>query len=362
MKTIRVNLKNNPYSIYIGSNILGRFAEILSEHSKAKQIAVITSKNIFELYGQKLLQNFDDSYQLKVLFVPQGEQAKRSRQVQQLYTDLLKEKFERDSLIIAFGGGVIGDLAGFAAATYLRGVKLVHIPTTLLAQVDSSIGGKVGINHPLGKNLIGAFYQPLFVFSDVSLLQSLPDEEIRCGLGEVIKYGFILNKSFFKYLQENIEKTLKKDEKTLLYLVEVSAREKAEVVRKDEKEAGLRMALNFGHTFGHALERAFEYSGIKHGEAVILGMQCALIYAHDENCITGAEYKAGINLLQKVPVKIKKNNLAPGRLLKYMTLDKKVKDQKIRLVLLEKIGSYSIKPDSSADKIIKTWKKFIAEV
>jgi len=362
MKTIRVDLKNNSYPIYIGSKILDRFAEVLAKYLDAKQIAVITSENIFELYGEKLLQNFDSSCQVKVIFVPQGEQAKSAGQVQELYTELLQGKFERDSLIIALGGGVIGDLAGFAAATYLRGVNLVQIPSTLLAQVDSSIGGKTGINHPLGKNLIGAFYQPLFVFSDVSLLQTLPDDEIRCGLGEVIKYGFILNKPFFKFLQDNIEKALNRDEETLLHLVEVSSRDKAEVVMKDEKESGLRMSLNFGHTFGHALEREFEYSGLKHGEAVIAGMHCALIYSYNENYITDSEFKAGRELLSRVPVMLKKNKLDPDKLLQYMTLDKKVRDKKIRLILINEIGKYLIQPDCSTEQIFKVWQKFIAEL
>ena len=237
---------------------------------------------------------------------------------------------------------MVGDLAGYAAATYLRGVDFVQVPTTLLAQVDSSIGGKVGINHPLGKNLIGAFKQPLFVYADISTLQTLPDEEIRCGLGEVIKYGFILNKELFTYLEKNLDKALRKDTAVLRHLVEVSAAEKARVVAEDERESNLRMILNYGHTFGHALEAEMQFSGIKHGEAVILGMQCALHYQRLTQTISDEDYNRGMALLKRVPISYPREKLNPARLVEHMTLDKKVKDKNIRLILLDKIGRYRI--------------------
>ena len=362
MKTVLVKLKHNPYPIYIGDNILDKFHTILARHVKTKQIAIISSENIFELYGKRLLRQFDKSYQVKVLFVPQGEQAKSAEQAQQLYTSLIQEKFERNCLIIALGGGVVGDLSGFVAATYLRGVDFVQIPTTLLAQVDSSIGGKVGINHPLGKNLIGAFKQPLFVYCDVAVLQTLPDEEIRCGLGEVIKYAFILNKDLFVYLQKNLDKALRKDAQTLLHLVKISAREKARVVARDELEKNLRMILNFGHTFGHALETNLDYKGLKHGEAVILGMECALIYALDKKYISRQEFSEGRALLKRVPVGIEKNKLEPGRLLEIMKRDKKVKDEKIRLILVNEIGKYLIDQEADMDMIEASLRKFIGKL
>jgi len=195
MNTINVNLPLDAYKIYVGSDILEQFAATLRSRFKARQIAVITSGKIDKLYGDKLRAGFTDNEKILTLYVPEGEKAKTSEQAFELYTKLLENKFERGALIVALGGGVVGDLAGFVASTFLRGIPFVQVPTTLLAQVDSSIGGKVGINHPLGKNLIGAFKQPLFVYSDISVLKTLDDAELRCGLGEVVKYGFILNRS-----------------------------------------------------------------------------------------------------------------------------------------------------------------------
>jgi len=262
-------------------------------------------------------------------------------------------------VIVGLGGGVVGDISGFVAATYMRGVEFVQVPTTLLAQVDSSIGGKTGVNHELGKNLIGAFKQPLFVFCDTQVLQSLPDAEIRCGLGEVIKYGFILNRTFFDYLQEHIHKALQKDVDTLLHLVESSIHEKALIVAKDEKESNLRMILNFGHTFGHALEAELNYQGLKHGEAVLLGMQCALLYSRDAGRMPQEEFELGMELLKQVPISINKSTFDPERLLEHMTRDKKVKDKNIRLILVEKIGSYKIEQAADLMRIKETWKAFI---
>ena len=359
MESITVHLKNEAYPVYTGNNILPRFSATLKKYSSAKQVALITSKNIFNLYGRAVTADFDQSHQLLTLFVPQGEQAKSVEQWQKLQTRLLQEKFERGSLIIALGGGVIGDLAGFVAATYLRGVDLVHIPTTLLAQVDSSIGGKVGVNHRLGKNLIGAFKHPLFVFSDAAVLQSLPDDEIRCGLGEVLKYGFILNRDLFDYLHKNLEHALQKDPQTLLHLVKISAAEKARVVARDEREKNLRMILNFGHTFGHALETILNYKGLKHGEAVILGMECALIYAFNKKYTTLDEFRKGHDLIKRVPVPIDKAKLDAKTLLELMSRDKKVKDEKIRLILIKQIGEYLIEQEADKEAIFMSWREFI---
>ncbi len=359
MKTIQVNIERESYPVYLGNGILDQFAQILRKHRRARQIVIISVKAIFDLYGEALISGFENHEQVQVLLIPDGEKAKSLKQVEALYTRLLKKKFERGVIIVALGGGVVGDLSGFVAATYLRGVDFVQVPTTLLAQVDSSIGGKTGVNHPLGKNLIGAFKQPLFVFSDTQTLQSLPDAEIRCGLGEVVKYGFILNRTFFEYLQENIGKALQKDADVLLHLVETSAREKAEIVAQDEKESNLRMILNFGHTFCHALEAEFNYEGLKHGEAVVLGMQCALLYAKEAGRMDAEEYEQGMALLKQIPVTLPKENLNPQTLLEHMTRDKKVRDRNIRLILVEEIGKYKIEPAADTEHIKKTWQKFI---
>ncbi len=340
MRQINVDLKYCKYPIFVGSGITNSFGSILRKYYAGRQIAVITNERIFNLHGAGLTDQLPKDAEIVTLFVPDGEHAKSFEHLQNLYTRLLENHFERGSLIIAFGGGVVGDLAGFAAATYLRGVQLVQYPTTLLAQVDSSIGGKVGINHPLGKNLIGAFKHPLFVFSDARLLQTLPDAEIRCGMGEVIKYGFILNKDLFEYLERNLEKALQKEDEVLRRLVLISAGEKAKVVMRDERESRLRMVLNFGHTFGHALETEYHFSEIKHGEAVILGMKCALEFAADSGFLSKQEQRRGMALLNRVPVKFDSSAVNPDRLVERMTLDKKVKDGKIRLVLIEQIGKY----------------------
>ncbi len=359
MKTINVNLGQNTYPVYMGNGILDQFAQVLSKHSSAWQIVIISVKEIFDLYGETLLSGFENNKQVQVLLIPDGEKAKSLQQVEALYTKLLQKKFERGVVIVALGGGVVGDLSGFVASTYLRGVDFVQVPTTLLAQVDSSIGGKTGVNHPLGKNLIGAFKQPLFVLADTQTLQSLPDVEIRCGLGEVIKYGFILNRIFFEYLKENTVKALQKDAEVLLHLVETSAREKAKIVEQDEKESNLRMILNFGHTFGHALEAEFNYEGLKHGEAVLLGMQCALLYAREAGRMETEEFDLGMELLQRVPVSIERSALNAEALFEHMTRDKKVRDKNIHLILVEKMGKYKIEQKADSELIKKTWQRFI---
>ncbi len=340
MQRIDVNLGEQSYPIFTGSGIFNQFNRILRTYYQGDQIAIVTNEKIFALHGQTLMEQLPEDVQILTIFVPDGEKAKSFEQLQNVYTQLLESHYERSSLIIAFGGGVVGDLAGFVAATYLRGVALVQVPTTLLAQVDSSIGGKTGINHPLGKNLIGAFKQPLFVFSDAKLLQTLDDSEIRCGLGEVIKYGFVLNRSLFEYLEANLDKALQKDEATLRHLITVSAQEKAKVVMQDEKEAGLRMVLNFGHTFGHALEAEYHFSRLKHGEAVILGMKCALEYARLIDLLAQEEYERGLALLNRVPIPFESAVLDVDALVTRMAVDKKVKQGKVRLVLIKRIGEY----------------------
>ncbi len=360
MERIEVRLAHTSYPIYVGVGIADQFGQQLRAHYKGRQIAVITNERVWKLHGQILNDQFPKEARVLRLTVPDSEQAKTSEQLNDLYTRLLENHFERGSVIIAFGGGVVGDLAGFVAATYLRGVQLVQFPTTLLAQVDSSIGGKVGINHPLGKNLIGAFKQPLFVFSDVQILQTLPDAELRCGLGEVIKYGLSLNRPLFDYLQEYLAGALKKDPAVLEKLVVESARQKAQIVERDEKESNLRMVLNFGHTFGHALERAFAFGGIKHGEAVILGMKCALWFAREEKILNSTDFDLGMSLLNKMPIPVDLSKIDAPQLVEYMTLDKKVKHGQIRLVLIEKIGKhlfYQVKNTQLLERAFKFLKE-----
>jgi 3-dehydroquinate synthase len=355
MKKINVDIKDNDYPIYIGQDILAEFASVFNEHVKTKQIAIVSSENIFSLYGKKLKERLPVDSQIIELIVPEGEQTKSDHYLQELYTGLLQNRFERSSTVIALGGGVVGDLAGFLAATYLRGVNFVQVPTTLLAQVDSSIGGKTGINHPLGKNLIGAFKQPNFVFCTIDFLKTLPEDEIRCGMGEVIKYAFIQDEAMFDYLEKNLDKALAGDTEVLEYLVQLSASQKAKVVARDEKEGGLRMILNFGHTFGHALEAEFGYGQLKHGEAVILGMKCALKYSKDIKILNDQDYIRGMDLLNRVPLKYDMRQIAIDKLVERMFQDKKVTNKNIRLILVEKIGSFVIKEQSDISFIKKAF-------
>jgi len=361
MKQIKVEIPNELYTVYVGNGILNQFADTLKQYKMYQQIVVISSKNIFDLYGESLLSGFEKQKEIRILLVPDGEKAKSLKQVEALYTSMLEKQIERGALVIALGGGVVGDLAGFVAATYLRGIDFVQVPTTLLAQVDSSIGGKTGVNHKLGKNLIGAFKQPLFVFVDVEVLQSLPDAEIRCGLGEVIKYGFITNRPLFDYLSENLDAIQQKDSQALLHIVEKSIEDKASVVAQDEKESGLRMILNFGHTFAHALEAEFGYEDLKHGEAVILGMQCALNFSKASGQMLQDDFDTGMKLLKRVPIRIDREKLRAEYLLEQMTHDKKVKDKQTRLVLLRGIGKYKIEDRADSQLILKTWKAFIED-
>ncbi len=341
MIRIDVNIPGAAYPVYCGRGISERFGAVLREHKAWDQVALVTHPRLRELYGDRLLQGVNAGQKI-VLEVAEGEASKSHETLMTLFTGLLEARFERGALIIALGGGVIGDLAGYAAAGYLRGVDLVQCPTSLLAQVDSSIGGKTGINHPLGKNLIGAFKQPRFVFSDTALLATLPAAEIRCGLGEVIKYAFIGDAALFDYLEEHLDKALAGDPAVLEYLVAVSARQKAAVVEQDEKESGLRMILNFGHTFGHALEAEFAYSGLKHGEVVVLGMKCALHYASALGRMDSGTFKRGMALLDRVRVDYDKSRIDPPTLWQRMRIDKKVKGGAVRLILVERPGQWFV--------------------
>jgi 3-dehydroquinate synthase len=338
MKTINVNIPDNNYPVYIGKGILSQLPYYIARHIKTRQIALISNAHVFKLYGMQLKKQLSVTYEVAEILVPDGEQAKSMFHLEEIYTGLLQNHFERKSTIVALGGGVAGDLAGYAAASFLRGINLVQVPTTLLAQVDSSIGGKTGINHPMGKNLIGAFKQPAFVLSDIHLLKTLDPPEIRCGLGEVVKYAFIGNPLLFEYLEQNIQNALDGETQVLEHIVSVCSAQKGYVVENDEKESGLRMTLNYGHTFGHALEAHYGYKDLKHGEAIILGMKCALHFSRLNREIDEEDYNRGMALLNRVPVQYDSSLINPQQLLNRMYLDKKVSDKVIRLMLVNKIG------------------------
>lgn len=248
------------YSIYAGTDMVSSFAPMCREHGISDSLVVVTDRNVASHYLQPLLRNLlHYKFQLTTIIIPPGENQKNLYRANTIFTQMLKKRIPRNSAVIALGGGVIGDLAGFVAATYQRGIKLVQVPTTLLAQVDSSIGGKVGVNHPLGKNMIGAFHQPTFVWMDTDHLKTLPPREFICGLGEVLKYGIIRDPEMFGFLEMNLEKIMQREAEAIAYVQTRCASIKAEIVSQDEKEYGMRIILNCGHTIGHGLESAGHY-------------------------------------------------------------------------------------------------------
>ena len=337
MKTLQVALGDRSYPIYIGSGLLNQ-AQLYTQHIKSKQVIVITNATIAPLYLDQVLNNLRD-FKVETLILPDGEQFKTLDYVSQIFDKLLSCKFSRNATLIALGGGVIGDMGGFSAACYQRGIAFLQIPTTLLAQVDSSVGGKTGVNHPLGKNMIGAFYQPQCVIADADVLNTLNDRQLSAGLAEVIKYGLIRDIKFFEWLEQNIELLLARDKEALAFAIERSCINKAEIVVEDETEAGIRATLNLGHTFGHAIETGAGYGIYLHGEAVAIGTCQAADLSRRKGWLNDADVERIIALFKKanLPVTPPKQ-LDSDRFIDLMAVDKKNIDGKIRLILLTKIG------------------------
>lgn len=306
------------------------------------RVFVVTCKTVNNLYGRhlkKVLEKLGLKYTFIVL--PDGEKVKSPEYLSQLYDDLVKNRFERSDFIIAFGGGVIGDLAGFAASTYLRGINLIQIPTTLLADVDSSVGGKTGINHSGGKNLIGSFYQPKCVIIDTDFLGTLDGRELKNGFSEVIKYGAILDKDLFQYLEENIAKILWADKESLVHIIQKSCGLKAYVVGRDEKESGFRSVLNFGHTLGHAVETLYDYKKIKHGEAVAIGMVFASLVSKELGLCNEETVKRLGNLIRNSELPAEIPPFKPEEYINVIKSDKKTSSNLIKFVLIKEIGEFS---------------------
>ncbi|MFT0211410.1 3-dehydroquinate synthase [Pseudomonas sp. F1_0610] len=337
MRTLNVDLADRAYPIYIGQNVLSN-TSCFKQHIAGKQVAIVTNTTVAPLYLQTVKSTLVD-YKVTEIILPDGESFKNWETLQLIFDALLTEKNDRRTTIIALGGGVIGDMAGFAAASYQRGINFIQVPTTLLSQVDSSVGGKTGINHPLGKNMIGAFYQPQAVVIDSTTLNTLPQREISAGLAEVIKYGLICDYSFLEWLEQHIEDLLALNTEALVYAIERSCAAKAAVVAADERETGLRATLNLGHTFGHAIEAEQGYGNWLHGEAVAAGTVMALQMSYLLGWLTQEQRNRGIRLLQaaKLPV-IPPQGMCPADFLKHMSVDKKVLDGQLRLVLLEDLG------------------------
>jgi 3-dehydroquinate synthase len=344
MRTLTVALAERSYPIHIGAGLIAR-GELIAARLPQPKAAVVTNTTVGALYLEPLRRALEACAVRAIpVTVPDGEAYKNWETLQRIFDALLEHGCERRTAVIALGGGVVGDLAGFAAAVYQRGVPLVQVPTTLLAQVDSAVGGKTAINHPLGKNMIGAFYQPLAVIADTDTLATLPGRELAAGLAEVIKYGLIRDRPFFEWLEVNLPRLLAREPEALAYAIERSCANKAEVVARDEREEGLRALLNFGHTFGHAIEAALGYGAWLHGEAVGAGMVLAarlsrrlgLIADHDVERVRAIVTAAGL------PVRAP---LEAQRLLEWMGRDKKVESGRMRFVLLRSIGDAFVHAD-----------------
>jgi len=328
------------YPIHIGAGLIGR-GELYRPYARGA-VAIVTNSVVAPLYLEAVKKASGATAQI---VVADGEQAKGWQTLNQVFDELLQARIGRDGLLVALGGGVVGDLAGFAAAIYQRGIDFVQVPTTLLAQVDSSVGGKTAINHALGKNMIGAFHQPRAVIADVATLDTLPERELRAGVAEVIKHGFALDASFVAWLEGNIELLLKRDAAALAHAVKRSCELKARVVAADEREAGERALLNFGHTFGHAIETGTGYGAWLHGEAVAAGMVMAAELSQLMGHLKKTEVARLRELVRRAGLPVKGPALAPERMLELMALDKKAAKGKTRFVLLESIGRAALRAD-----------------
>lgn len=360
MTEIKVELGEKSYKIFIGENIFAYCAKFIGESKNfTKKILVVTDENVFATCGEKFLTALDN-FDVAVEKIPAGENSKTLSQAEKIYTKAIELGLDRKSLIIALGGGVVGDLAGFVAATYLRGVPFIQVPTTLLAQVDSSVGGKTAVNHALGKNLIGAFYQPKAVFIDLETLKTLPEREIKSGLGEVVKYGVISDEKFFAYLEDNAEKILRRDTEVMEKIICRSCEIKAEVVAQDEKENNLRRILNFGHTIAHAVEVETNYKKYRHGEAVSIGMLGSAFISQELGKISASEVSRLENLLKKLNLVAKAEGCDVEKIFQATFRDKKVVGGKVNWVLMKKIGEVEI---SSAvdEKVVKNALKNILQ-
>jgi 3-dehydroquinate synthase len=353
--TLNVDLDDRSYPIYIGTGLLDQ-ADLISRHVHGRSALVVTNNTVAPLYLEPVQKALDSAnIRHDELILEDGEQHKTLASVEAVIDLLLSNRHDRHTTVIALGGGVVGDIAGFAASIYQRGVNFIQIPTTLLSQVDSSVGGKTGVNHPLGKNMIGAFFQPQCVIADIGTLNTLPARELSAGLAEVIKYGLICDADFFKWLEDNIAGLSNLDQDLLAQAVLVSCQNKARVVEQDERESGLRAILNLGHTFGHAIETVMGYGKWLHGEAVAAGMVMAIDLSIREGRIDEDVRQRGVALLQQagLPV-IPPRDISVEQYLEAMSIDKKAVDGQIKLVLLNAIGEAFVSADYNQEKLLQT--------
>ena len=349
MSTVHVKLGERSYPIHIGRGLLAQ-PELLLPHLEQERVAIVTNPVVGDFYLARLSAGLTAlGVAVTPVIVPDGEDQKSWETLNTIFDRLLAGRSERKTTLIALGGGVIGDLTGFAAAVYLRGVPFIQVPTTLLAQVDSSVGGKTGINHPLGKNMIGAFYQPRLVLADTDTLATLPDRDLSAGLAEVIKYGLICDPAFFAWLESNIEELLARQPEALAYAVRRSCELKAEIVGADERESGVRVLLNLGHTFGHAIEAGLGFGAWRHGEAVAAGSVLASRLSQRIGWLREDDVQRIVALFRRAKLPTDAPDLGVRRYLDLMGLDKKVEHGQLRLVLLRRLGSALVTTDFPRD-------------
>ena len=356
-KILNVELGDKSYPIYIGIDLLS-LKSLFVDQIKGRQVMIVTNKTIAPLYLEQLTSILD-GFNVQSLILPDGEEFKTLETLNKVFDALLEAKFDRTSTLIALGGGVIGDITGFAAASYQRGVGFIQVPTTLLSQVDSSVGGKTGINHELGKNMIGAFYQPKAVIIDVNTLDTLSNQEFSAGMAEVIKYGLLGNADFLSMLEANIESIMARKKDLIIEVIFNCCQDKARIVELDEFEKGKRALLNLGHTFGHGIENAFGYGNYLHGEAVSIGMVMAAKLSKDEGNLSHEETLRVESILSKADLPISINKTIDSEtLITAMSLDKKSIDGKIRLVLLKSLGDSYLTDSYSNENFMKVVNSF----
>ena len=358
MKTVRVQLGNRSYDILIGAGLLDQCHQIFEQYEIQKRIFLVCNPSVFQLFGKSLLRRLSKSgYQAAEILIPDGETHKSLQTVEQIYTDLIAQGADRSSTLAALGGGVTGDIVGFVAATFLRGVPYVQLPTTLLSQVDSSVGGKTGVNHRLGKNLIGAFYQPRLVCIDTITLASLPQREFQSGLYEVVKYGLIWDLEFFEFFERHLEDVQKRATKVLEKIISRCCEIKAEITSRDEREQSLRRILNFGHTFGHALEAATGFQGLTHGEAIAWGMLVETRLSWMQGCLDLPSSERITHCIRRVGDLPPVDFVSTKSLLEAMKRDKKRQDDQVVLVLLEDIGKAIVTGKVGEETLMQAWEE-----
>jgi 3-dehydroquinate synthase len=362
MFTVTVALGVRSYPIHIGAGLLAH-AELITTTLPQNKVAIVTNTTLAPLYLEPLSRALEArGVNVVPVLLPDGEAYKNWETLNKIFDALIENRCERKTTLIALGGGVIGDLAGFAAAAYQRGVPYIQVPTTLLAQVDSAVGGKTAINHPLGKNMIGAFYQPLSVITDTDTLATLPEGELAAGLAEVVKYGLVRDAGFFDWLEENIDRLMAREPEALAYAIERSCSSKAEIVALDEREVGLRALLNYGHTFGHAIEAGLGFGAWLHGEAVAAGMVLAAKLSQRTGLIGGHDVARIVGVLERAKLPVTAPDLGVKRYLELMGHDKKVEGGRIRFVLLKRLGEAFVADQVAPDALAEVLRKQSAHV